>query len=352
MGNCGGKDPDANPEALARSRQIETQIMNDKKTERSTYKLLLLGSGESGKTTVAKQMRILYLNGFTPAEVERFKFIIHSNILMAMRNLLRGAMSLGVDVLPENAERARSLIDDQVLTELTLSPQLAEAAKVLWTDPGVQEAYKQRNKFQLIDSAPYFFNELTRIASPEFVPTTTDILYARARTSGILETVFVANKSTFRLVDVGGQRSERKKWMHCFENVSALLFVVAISEYDQKLAETDQVNRMHESVMLFDEICKCQWFTRTPIILFLNKDDLFREKIQTIDLNVCFPNYKGGCHYENASKFIQERFQALARVQKKEIYPHFTTSTNTENIRLIFAAVQEIVCNQMLSSLN
>jgi hypothetical protein len=39
------------------------------------------------------------------------------------------------------------------------------------------------------------------------------------------------------MFDVGGQRSERKKWIHCFENVNALLFLVAISGYDQCLAE-------------------------------------------------------------------------------------------------------------------
>ena len=295
-------------------------------------------------------MRILYLDGFTPTEIERFKFVVHSNVLISMRNLIRGGISLGIDVQPENLTRAHGLCDDQILTELTLTPALAEDIQTLWADPGIQEAFSLRSRFQLADSAAHFFSEVTRLAEPNYQPTTQDILYARARTSGIMETVFSTSGSTFRLVDVGGQRSERKKWMHCFENVSALLFVVAISEYDQKLAETDAVNRMHESVMLFDEICKCPWFVRTPVILFLNKDDIFKQKIVKVDLSVCFPNYKGGCNYETASKFIQDRFQALARAQKKEIYPHFTTSTNTDNIKFVFGAVQEIIQNQMLTS--
>ena len=41
------------------------------------------------------------------------------------------------------------------------------------------------------------------------------------------------------MVDVGGQRSERRKWIHCFENVTSIIFLVALSEYDQILFESD-----------------------------------------------------------------------------------------------------------------
>ena len=44
---------------------------------------------------------------------------------------------------------------------------------------------------------------------------------------------------TIRMVDVGGQRSERRKWIHCFENVTSIMFLVALSEYDQVLVESD-----------------------------------------------------------------------------------------------------------------
>lgn len=97
----------------------------------------------------------------------------------------------------------------------------------------------------------------------------------------------------FRLVDVGGQRSERKKWMHCFQDVTAVIFCVAMSEYDLKLYEDDTTNRMHESLKLFKEICNSRWFIDTSMILFLNKKDLFQEKIKKIDLSVCFEDYKG-----------------------------------------------------------
>lgn len=45
----------------------------------------------------------------------------------------------------------------------------------------------------------------------------------------------------FRMFDVGGQRSERKKWIHCFEGVTAIIFIVAMSEYDLTLAEDQEM---------------------------------------------------------------------------------------------------------------
>ena len=62
------------------------------------------------------------------------------------------------------------------------------------------------------------------------------------------------------LVDVGGQRSERKKWLHCFASVDAVVFVAALSEYDQSLAEDPKVNRVQESVKLFGSVCSVKWF--------------------------------------------------------------------------------------------
>ena len=86
------------------------------------------------------------------------------------------------------------------------------------------------------------------------------------------------------MYDVGGQRNERKKWIHCFEGVTAVIFVAAISEYDQTLFEADSVNRMVEALDLFEEICGIPYFVDSSIILFLNKCDLFEEKVRTVPI--------------------------------------------------------------------
>lgn len=63
--------------------------------------------------------------------------------------------------------------------------------------------------------------------------------------------------------------------------------------YDLVLAEDEEMNRMKESMKLFDSICNSKWFMDTSIILFLNKKDLFEEKIKRSPLNICFPEYRG-----------------------------------------------------------
>jgi G-protein alpha subunit len=90
-----------------------------------------------------------------------------------------------------------------------------------------------------------FIDDVDRLWAADYVPNDQDLLRSRLRTTGITETIFDLGQLTYRMFDVGGQRSERKKWIHCFENVNSLLFLVAISGYDQCLVEDkDGVRRL------------------------------------------------------------------------------------------------------------
>ena len=97
----------------------------------------------------------------------------------------------------------------------------------------------------------------------------------------------------YQLVDVGGQRSERRKWIHCFDDVKAIIFLEGLSSYNQVLFEDSTVNRMHESLSLFGEVVSNQIFESTPIFMFLNKKDLFEDMIKKTSLKTCFPDYNG-----------------------------------------------------------
>lgn len=92
----------------------------------------------------------------------------------------------------------------------------------------------------------------------------------------------------FRLVDVGGQRSERRKWLHCFEGVSFAIYLAALDEYDMTLEEDSKTNRLEESLRLFSQVTGSQFFEGTTWILFLNKFDLFQEKLRRLPLPKSF----------------------------------------------------------------
>lgn len=173
----------------------------------------------------------------------------------------------------------------------------------------------------------------------------------RARTTGIIETVFTVKDTNFRMVDVGGQRNERKKWIHCFQEVTAIIYCVALNEYDMKLFEDEKVNRMLESLELFGEIANSKWFVKTSIIIFFTKQDLFKDKIKSIDLSVLWPDYKAGCNYEQALQWITQEFVAANQNPNKKIFPHVTTAVDRENVGVVFDAAKEIIISQNLERL-
>jgi len=329
--------------------EINKFLKEEKKRMDAEVKLLLLGAGESGKSTIAKQMKIIHLDGFPEGERMSYKSIIYNNVVVSMKSLATACRDLGIEVSAGNRAAATRLLEsDSNYFSGTLNAELAGDIRSLWTDPGIQKAYERQNEFQLNDSAAYYFNQIDIIAKSDYVPSEQDVLRSRAKTTGIIETEFIVEKTKFRMVDVGGQRSERKKWMHCFQDVTAVIFCVALSEYDLRLYEDDQTNRMHESLKLFKEICNSKWFTDTSMILFLNKKDLFEKKIQRIDLKVTFPEYEGGCNYDNALAYIRDKFLAQNENPKKHIYTHATCATDTGNIQVVFNAVKDIILHKVL----
>ncbi|KAG5460424.1 MAG: G protein alpha subunit, partial [Olpidium bornovanus] len=188
-----------------------------------------------------------------------------------------------------------------------------------------------------------YFDSIDRISKPDYVPDDQDVLRSRVKTTGITESTFHIDELVYRLFDVGGQRSERKKWIHCFENVTAIVFLVAISEYDQVLLEDETVNRMQEALTLFDSICNSRWFVQTSMILFLNKIDRFKEKLPKSPMNKYFPDYEGGDSYDLACEYMANRFCALNKSDVKQIYTHFTCATDTSQIKFVMDAVNDII---------
>jgi len=342
-------------EGSKNNNDINLQIEKDRKKKHNEVKLLLLGAGESGKSTISKQMKIIHQSGYSNEERKEFKPIITRNILDNMRILLDGMSRLGINIDPSNADAAAMIKD---LTSLNasistdcwgdLNEKQGKKIKALWADPSVKQAMKRANEFSTLpDSAPYFFDNIDRMTSPVYIPIDQDILHTRVMTRGVHETNFEVGKIKFRMVDVGGQRSERKKWLSCFDDVTAVVFCVALSEYDLVLYEDNSTNRMLESLRVFSDVCN-SWFVNTPIILFLNKSDLFREKIKTVDLGETFPEYKGGKDFDKASCYIKERFLQINKNENKSIYSHITCATDTNNIRVVFEAVKDIIFTQCI----
>jgi GTPase SAR1 family protein len=355
MGNCGSEEVFEDDESQSvgielkhRSTEINRSLVNDQKVAQSQVKLLLLGAGECGKSTILKQMKILHKNGFTDDDRRECAVIIYANILQAVQALCQAVKDLDLKF----SSQANSVLADQVLSlrQLTPGTHVIQAFQQLWSDSGVQRAFSRQNEFNFLDSAPYFLNSLQRVLQPNFIPNDQDILRARKPTVGVIEIDFWIEGTQFRMFDVGGQRGERKKWIHIFEDVRAILFIASLNEYDQVLLEDRTRNRLVESVSLFEGIIGLPWFRNTSIILFLNKNDLFQDKIRKVDLGAYFQTYTGGLNYEEGLLFIKDLFFSRNRDPNKSIYAHVTCACDTKQIEFVWKATRHIVMKQNLST--
>jgi len=356
MGTCVSTNHSVAVEPNSQERKvnlaIQSAIERDEGVASSVLKLLLLGTGDSGKSTLFKQVIQLYGTGFADEVRAPYANICYANTIAAIKMLVSQSTlldsSLNCQIAKETEESARYILDE-VKTDSPINKEIAKHIKILWADAGIKNTFGNRARFQVDDACQYFFGRVDAMAEDDFLPSYHDILRCRARTTGIVETDFEIEEYHFKLLDVGGQRNERKKWIHCFENVTAVIFVAAINEYNQMLYEDNVTNRLHESLNLFSDICNSRWFRHKSTILFLNKDDIFREKIQRVDLQVCFPDYEGGCDYDKASSFIKQQFMKKNEYpDTKRVYVHITCATNTDNISFTFNVVSDIIVKERL----
>ncbi|GAA5850659.1 hypothetical protein JCM9279_006378 [Rhodotorula babjevae] len=354
MGACGSTEAGSaagqpSMEEVARSKGIDRMLRDEEERMAREAKILLLGPGSSGKSTILKQMKILHLAGFTPAELEEYRQQIFVNVREAMRACLALLELEGFELAqPALLDYREAIIYAEDLRERQpFPPQLLAPVKKLWADRGLQQVLKKDGSDLLIPEN--FCSQLDRLFQPTYIPSEQDVLRCRQKTTGISETTFPDRGMQYRIFDVGGQRSERKKWIHCFENVTALLFLASLAGYDQFLVEDRDSNQMQEALMLFDSICNSQWFVKTSTILFLNKLDVFQERIRHSPIRAHFPDYEGKAgSVVEGQEYFKRRFVSLNRSSRKEIYTHYTTAIDTSLVKVVMTSVYDIILNRNL----
>lgn len=355
MGGCASSMSAEDAAKMKASKEIEKTLDEQFKIDDSKVKLLLLGAGESGKSTIFKQMRVLFGAALTEDEKQQITPVVYSNTITSMKILCAETKNMGYDqdVVVKDKLDFMLAVNDQC----EINEEVGGAIKALWADPGVLKTWKRRSEFQIVESVKYYFSEIDRIMKEDYVATQQDMLLARVRTSGIVTEKYVIDGVDFEMYDVGGQRNERKKWIHCFEDVTAVIFVAALSEYDQALFEDATANRMTEAVTLFGEICNNKVFQESSMILFLNKKDLFEEKIKVkhIGDQPAFANFKGKLgdadYYEKGSKYFLDMFLEKNMNKDRQVYNHATCATDSKNVEVVFNSCKDIIMRKNMESM-
>ncbi|KAF2899725.1 hypothetical protein ILUMI_06451 [Ignelater luminosus] len=374
---CGSSTPD---EDKRRSRELDKQLKNDSKKLQRIMQLLLLGTGESGKSTIIKQMQIIHINGFSEKEkqdkIPNIKQNIHESIYTLIYNMDK--ISPPVELKHDKSKESAEYIIKLGANELVEYPdEYYDHVKILWADPGVQETFKRSNEFQLIDSANYFLDRIDDIRKSDYIPTVQDMLFCRIMTIQISKIEFKipyrGSDVEFWMYDVGGQRGQRKKWISAFEGIQAILFLIAASDFDQTLREDEKKNRLVESFEVFGDIFWSRFVRKAGKIVFLNKQDLLKQKIDNgHKLQDYFPDFANyvlvknkhadpNSEYDRAKYYMREKIIHITQNKPSEIvdvmpglhfpvnietppvYIHFTIATDTKNVKLVFDSVKDMI---------
>lgn len=288
-------------------------------------------------------MRQCFDGGFGDSEKTEFRTAIMTDIRVSMSSILRAMEKLSI-ALSGSLEKEKAHVLDGGDGQLDL-----KAVAALWADSGVKAAYERSREYDLSDSAGYFFAALERLGAPGYVPTTDDIMRVRIKTVGITETKLKVGQITYNIVDVAGQKSERRKWLHQFETVTALIYVIAISSFDQVLAEDDsQTNRLQDAMKTFADVCQDKWFQKVNFIVFLNKIDLLTEKLAKTKFQQFISEYDGKNDANSVTTFYTNKINRLTQTDVRQAYVHLTCATDSEKFKFVILAVTDTITQNNL----
>jgi len=380
----------ASPAQTAMNQKIDDEMQIAQNAEEQKIKLLLLGAGESGKSTIFKQMRIIYGNPRDDDNLRMFGVVIRSNCITVTRKLCQVIRMLELEDDLEEEPAGEDGMTPFEAFELLVShlidgtaPQLDEydlsgdwvghcataglgpnndaqmflhiwkPIKILWQSQTMtQTVWQKRSLVNIIDGHKDFLDAIDRLASKSFKPNQQDVLLARVKTTQVVMERYTIDGIEFEMYDVGGQRSERRKWIDCFDSVDAVIFVAALSEYDQNLAESKRTNRMVEALELFRSICNNRAFANTAVMLFLNKKDIFEEKLQYSDISAQKPFHDYGGppkDFNNGVLYFIEKFKdCLINDEITDSFIQACTATDTHNMEFVLDSTRTIIMTENL----
>jgi hypothetical protein len=265
------------------------------------------GTGDGGKSTWLKQCRALY-QMFSVNELKSFKETVLSNLLDSVMMLVKAAEDWEYEIHDQKAVFDLKNLMDSVCLYVSVSSSftadIVDHIKNIIAEKAIKQVLERKKELQFYENGEYWFENIDRICDPDYVPTMQDVVRTKVKTVGMIETEKVVEISEelintdnvpISLCDVGGQRpyaicvfltfcSERRKWVHGYKNVSAVLYFVSLPEFTQTCYEDEVTNRLTESVKVFEGIInhqgKAEALNLVNSYLIFTKPDLLVQAIK------------------------------------------------------------------------
>ncbi|KAJ8519069.1 hypothetical protein ONZ45_g3954 [Pleurotus djamor] len=257
------------------------------------------------------------------------------------------------DTKPSRESFSTETTDDALVQEVGgLLEACKEDIQTLWGHATVKVLMAKR-KLKLDEWSEFFLSHISRVAAPDYIPTTDDILHARIQTMGVAEHVFDVNihgKSvSWHLYDVGGARGQRHTWVPYFDDANAIIFVAPYLEEDPR------TNRIDDSLQLFTQICSNSLLKSVHLVLFLNKTDLLKNKLDSgVKVRKYITSFgERSNDYETVIQYFRAHFLQVHRrnnENRRVLYTHFTSVVDTKATQRIIGNVRDSIFRGYLQS--
>jgi guanine nucleotide-binding protein G(i) subunit alpha len=267
-------------------------------------KVIMLGTGSSGKSTLLKQIRLLREVGFEEKMKSDMKYICLSNVLQMLKSVLQYAKKQKIPI--DFPDPASELVANEIRQWDYVSSNQVYARLNYESIQKIQDMWNNCPSLKKILSEYHYEIQSCPVESGDLLPRLKDIytysmatneivLKTRIKTTGIIESMFHWDDWDITFVDTGGQRNERRKWNTIFSNYDQIcnrcvIFTVNLAEYCCVCYEDDSANRTQESLSVFEKYANIQWFERCPIFLVFTHRDLFQKTLRLKDMSQAFPN--------------------------------------------------------------
>ena len=281
--------------------------------------------------------------------------IVHNTVVTQMKLVVDVALKENSRFShEETAGVARRLVETATRDIELSSAQTGAMIKQLWADKAVKAIYGERDRLTNVhDGVDYFWDALDRLYKSDYVPTVEDVLRTRLRTSGFEEATFTFKKSSFHVTDLGGQRSERRRWLEALQAASAVIFVSSLCEFDQPLPEDAESTRFAETSSLFTELLE-NGIQEKFIIVLLNKLDLFKAKMQSSHKDkfaAYFQDYSGPLEWEPCVAYIKRKFEQLSSAHKcRSVSVHAIVAVETDSVMLMWTEIRTMIVGQAIGA--
>nr|CAD2155883.1 unnamed protein product [Meloidogyne enterolobii] len=286
--------------------------------------------------------------------------MVQSNYIDSFVHIAKGIYKLQIDIPPSERELISTFEQSYYgqYFNMTESNDLIGIIVQFLNCKCVKAACSRLMEFYVPDNTTYLLSQVSRIIHPEYSPSLDDIIRARASTKGIYEIIFSFRQFTIRLIDVGGQKTERRKWIHCFEGVTAILFIVSLACYNNVLEEDANINQMTDTKDLFKQIYRNKFLRPSSLIMFLNKMDIFAEKLKYAPLENFYPEFKKELTeemtdeelFDVAIDFVKSLFSKIKGNDRRPLYMHTTNATDTRNVEVVFNAAYDTAVTKNLKN--